>query len=99
MPANPKYLTNSPWQKCAKLTAGILGGYIVSALFHIALALLIDLKYALLSSIYTLYILWCVLIIVSFLFKNGWKAWLIYLLITLVLGVVIYFLKPLSVMP
>ncbi|MGB1041912.1 MAG: hypothetical protein ACPGU6_00830 [Tenacibaculum sp.] len=92
MPANPKHLTKSSWQQFAKITAGIIGGYIVSALFHMCLALwLPNPKEVLITSIYTLYIVWCVLLIIPFLFKNGWKAWGLYLLISCILFIGYYF--------
>lgn len=92
MPANPKYLTKNPWQKFAKLSAGILGGYIVTALLHMCLPLwLPNPKGVLITSIFTFFVVWCGLIIVPYLFKNGWKAWLLYVIISLVLYVVYYF--------
>ena len=92
MPANPKYLTNSAWQKTAKISAGIIGGYIITALFHLSIALwLPNHKEVLITSIYTIFMLWGVLLIIPFLFKNGWKAWLLYIAISIVLYA-IYFL-------
>ncbi|WBX76848.1 hypothetical protein PG911_00900 [Tenacibaculum ovolyticum] len=92
MPANTKYLTKSPWQQFAKISAGILGGYIISALFHMVLALWLPIhKEIIISSIFTLFILWCVLLIIPYLFKNGWKVWALYLLITLLLYTAYYF--------
>jgi hypothetical protein len=84
MPANTKYLTKSSWQKTAKITAGIIGGYIITALFHLSLALWLPYhKEVLITSIYTVFILWGVLLIVPFLFKNGWKAWILYIVISI----------------
>lgn len=92
MPANPKYLTKNPWQKFAKISAGILGGYIITALFHMCLPLWIpNPKAVLITSIFTFFIVWCALLIIPYLFKNGWKAWLLYLAISIVLYVVYYF--------
>jgi len=86
MPANPKYLNNSLWQKIAKISAGILGGYIITALLHMSLALwLPNPKEVLITSIFTLLIVWCILLIIPFLFKNGWKSWLLYLSIIIIL--------------
>ncbi len=79
MPANPKYLTKSPWQQFAKISAGILGGYLITALLHMILAIWIPLhNEVLITSIFSLFIVWCVLLIVPYLFENGWKAWGIY---------------------
>lgn len=92
MPANPKYLTKSPWQKFAKLSAGILGGYIITALIHMCLPLWLPFaKEMLITSIFTFFIVWCALLIVPYLFKNGWKAWLLYLAISIVLYTIYYF--------
>ncbi|WP_062060720.1 hypothetical protein [Aquimarina longa] len=86
MPANPKFLTKSPWQQFAKISAGILGGYAISALLHMCMSLwLPNPKEVLVTTIFTLFIVWCGLLIVPFLFKNGWKAWGIYILIIIVL--------------
>lgn len=86
MPANTKHLTSSPWQQFAKISAGILGGYLISALLHMCLSLwLPHPKDVLITSILTLFIVWCALLIVPFLFKNGWKAWLLYIVIIAIL--------------
>lgn len=76
MPANPKYLTSSGWQRFAKVSAAILGGYLVSASFHLMLATWSgDRKSVLLTYSYTLFVMWCTLMLVAFLFHNGWKCW------------------------
>lgn len=91
MPANPKYLNKSPWQQFAKLSAGILGGYIISSLLHMVLALFIfPHKIVIATSIVTLFIVWCTLLIIPYLFKNGWKVWGIYLFIIIILYILFY---------
>ncbi|PKV49240.1 hypothetical protein ATE84_1260 [Aquimarina sp. MAR_2010_214] len=91
MPANPKYLDKSPWQQFAKVSAGIIGGYIISALFHMCLPLWLPYpREILITSILTLFVVWCVLLIIPFLFKNGWKAWGMYLLIIVALYSIYY---------
>lgn len=86
MPANPKYLTSSPWQRFAKLSAGVFGGYIISALLHMVLALFVPYhKEVLISSTFTFFIFWVAFIIFPYLFKNGWWAWGVYLVLILVL--------------
>ncbi|WP_291864813.1 hypothetical protein [Maribacter sp.] len=86
MPANLKYLNKSPWQQFAKISSGILGGYIITALLHMSLALwLPNHRAVLITSIFTTFIVWCTLLIIPFLFKNGWKAWALYILIALLL--------------
>lgn len=92
MPANPKYLTKSGWQKFAKISAGVLGGYIISTLLHMVLALWLPMhKEVMISSIFTLFIVWVALLIVPYLFKNGWKAWGLYLVVILLLYILYYF--------
>ena len=93
MPANPKYLTPSAWQRFAKITAAIFGGYLVSVLCHTALASWLDRPKVIITSSFSSFMLWIVLMIWAFLAKNGWKIWGIYLLLTLLLGVVTYFGK------
>lgn len=92
MPANKKYLTYAPWQRFAKISAGIIGGYIISALLHMDLALwLPHHKEILISSIFTTFVVWCALFTFPFLFKNGWKAWLFYLGVIGILYAIFYF--------
>ncbi|WP_024480491.1 hypothetical protein [Cellulophaga baltica] len=89
MPANKKYLSSN-WQRFAKITAGIVGGYFVTISSHIALAYLVDHTAILITATFTGFILWVVLMIVAFLAKNGWRIWAIYLFITLVFSFLIY---------
>ncbi len=85
MPANSKYLTKSPLQQFAKISAGIVGGYAISALLHMILALWIPMHHeVLITSFFTTFIVWCALLIVPYLFDNGWKVWGVYL-ITIIL--------------
>ncbi|CAM1374062.1 conserved membrane hypothetical protein [Tenacibaculum litopenaei] len=82
MPANPKYLNKSPWQQGAKITAGLIGGYCISALLHMILALVLPFhQEVLVASIVTLFLVWCTLMIIPYLFENGWKVWGLYLII------------------
>jgi hypothetical protein len=79
MPANPKYLTQSRWQRVAKVSASTLGGFLVSASFHLMWAAWAgDRKSVLITYSYTLFLLWCTLMLLAFLFKNGWTCWLWY---------------------
>ena len=90
MPANPKYLTPSTWQRFAKITAAIFGGYLVSALCHTALASWLDRPKVIITSSFSAFMLWIVLMIWAFLSKNGWRIWGIYLLLALLLGLTTY---------
>ena len=79
MPANPKYLTQSPWQKVAKLSAGIIGGYTITALLHMFIAIQIPLHNEIIvTSTFSLFLIWCILLIIPYLFNNGWTVWIMY---------------------
>lgn len=92
MPANPKYLTQSKTERVAKITAAIIGGYLVSITFHLALTTWFDQATIVITMAYSSFTLWVALMVIAFLAKNGWKIWAIYLalttssLITLYLG-------------
>ena len=90
MPANAKYLS-SGGQRFLKTTAGILGGFMVTILFHNAIGSMLESKGGLIITTgYTSFILWAALMVIAFMAKNGWKIWGIYLLLITVLGTVIY---------
>lgn len=91
MPANKKYLTSSLTQRFAKITAAILGGLMVAVLFHMALASWFNHVAVIITSTFSAFILWAVLMVLAFLGKNGWKIWGIYLAVSLFFGVLIYF--------
>lgn len=91
MPANNKYLTPSPSQRFAKITAAILGGLVIAVLFHMILASWFDHVAVIITSTFSAFILWAVLMVVAFLGKNGWKVLGIYILVSLVLFVIFYF--------
>ncbi|WP_394774347.1 hypothetical protein [Flavobacterium sp.] len=90
MRANPKYLTQSPWQRFAKITAAIIGGYLVSVTFHLALASWFNRANILMTMAFTGFILWVALMVIAFLAKSAWKIWGIYILLTLVFSLFIY---------
>ncbi|NRB62093.1 MAG: hypothetical protein HRU40_03505 [Saprospiraceae bacterium] len=95
MPANKKYLTQSPWHRFAKISAGIFGGYAITVLFHMCLPLFLPYpKEVLITSIFSIFVIWCALLVVPFLFDNGWKAWLLYLGVISFLYAIYYFGTP-----
>ncbi|CAG2531790.1 MAG: hypothetical protein ABJO28_07105 [Maribacter dokdonensis] len=96
MPANSKYLNPSFWPRFSKITAAILGGFIVSVLFHLAVASWFDHVTVIITSTYSALILWAVLMIVAFLAKNGWKIWGIYLLTSIILAIIMFYGKALN---
>ncbi|MBU2996464.1 hypothetical protein KO500_08455 [Cellulophaga baltica] len=89
MPANTKYLSSN-WQRFGKITAGFIGGFIVTITLHIALAFFFNHKNIIITSSFTGFILWVVLMIIAFLAKNGWKIWAIYLAFSFLLSIAIY---------
>jgi hypothetical protein len=93
MPANTKYLS-SPGQRWLKISAAIIGGYLVTMALHNAIGIFITPKSVIaLTSAYSAFIVWVAFMILAFLFKNGWKVWGLYLLITIICGIIIFFFR------
>ena len=90
MPANKKYLTQSKWQRFAKISAGFIGGYMVTIAVHMAFAIWLSNKNTVISMSYSGFILWTTLLIIAFIPKNGWKTWGVYLVTTLLFSGIIY---------
>lgn len=90
MPANKKYLTQKVHQRIAKITAAILGGYILTMAIHLAAASWLDKTTVMITSTFTGFILWVVLMIMAFLARNGWKVWGLYILFSGFCALVIY---------
>ncbi|MEM9143995.1 MAG: hypothetical protein AAGA86_13480 [Bacteroidota bacterium] len=90
MPANPKYLSPSVWSRFAKISAALLGGYLVSAMSHVALGHWVDRGIVAITASFSTYLLWIALMIWAFLARNGWKIWGIYLLLLLLLSLAAY---------
>ncbi|MCM5661419.1 hypothetical protein [Galbibacter mesophilus] len=93
MPANKKYLTHSPWQRFAKISAAFLGSYLVTVSLHLAIAGWFAKANIVITMTYSGFIIWSVLMVVTFLVKNGWKIWGLYLLLTLFFFGIYYFGK------
>ncbi|WP_116770552.1 hypothetical protein [Maribacter litoralis] len=96
MPANTKYLNPSFWSRFSKITAAIVGGFMVSILFHLAIASWFDHVNVIITSTYSSLILWVGLMIVAFLAKSGWKIWGIYLLASIILSIIMFYGKALN---
>lgn len=88
MPANSKYLTVSPWQRFAKISAGILGGYFVIMAIHLAFAAWFKHTNVIITATFTGFIGWVGFMILAFYAKNGWKIWGLYLLLTLIFSLI-----------
>lgn len=84
MPANKKYLTAAPWQRLLKITAAIIGGYLVTNSFLLFLLYYFSKKEVLVTMKFLSYLIWVVLMVIAFLAKSGWKIWAWYLLISIV---------------
>lgn len=90
MPAKQKYLS-TPGQRILKISAGLLGGYLLSTALHLALALVPAIGINLMvSGTFSGFLLWAVLMVIAFLARNGWVIWGIYLLLTVALGFIAY---------
>lgn len=94
MPANKKYLTKSFHQRFAKVTAAILGGYMVTATFFMALSGWLDRASVIVTMIFGGFVLWAGIMICTFLFRNGWIAWALYLGLTGIFSAVMYLTGP-----
>ncbi len=90
MPANKKYLTKSPWYRLLKITAGFIGGYIITQAFFMLLINLWNPSKAMVTLLFGGFILWVSLMVLAFLAKNPFKLWGIYLFITLLLSLALY---------
>lgn len=90
MPAKQKYLS-STGQRILKISAGILGGYMLSTAFHLFLAHVPAIGFDLLvSGTFSGFVLWVILMVFAFLARNGWVVWGIYLVLTLLFGLLAY---------
>lgn len=83
MPANSKYLTQSFAQRFAKISAGFVGGYLVSVTLHIALATWLKGPLVIISGSFSIFLVWTGLFVMTFLADNGWKIWGVFLALSL----------------
>ncbi|MEM9919523.1 MAG: hypothetical protein AAF990_15605 [Bacteroidota bacterium] len=82
-------MAQSKWQRFAKITAGFIGGFGVSAAIHIVLAIWFDRSIVLITSSFSSFLLWSVLFVVAYIPRNGWRVWAIYLSIILLCGAIV----------
>jgi len=95
MPANQKYLS-SPLQRFLKISAGLIGGYLLATSFHLALARIPFIGLNLLfSGAFSGFICWVGLMVLAFMAKNGWWVWAIYLVLSFIFAAVAYLGGPL----
>ena len=90
MPARKEYLT-TPGQRALKISAGVIGGYLLTSCLHLLLAVVIPFReQILLSSTFSFFLCWVGLMVLAFLARNGWKIWGIYLLSSVIFSGIIY---------
>ncbi len=93
MPAKKEYLSTSG-QRFLKVSAGILGGLLLSVAIHLLLGILLQNKVAvMLTGTFTAFLLWAALLSIAFLAKSGWKIWGIYLAGILICSSIIYLIR------
>lgn len=93
MPAQTRYLS-SRGQRALKITAALLGAYLVSASFHLMLGVLpFGREIVIVLSGISFFIVWTGLMVMGFLARNGWRLWGLYLALTLVFGGITWLLK------
>lgn len=93
MPAKKEYLS-SPGQRALKITAGVIGGYILSIAVHLVAGVLLPFRTeVIMTGAYSVFILWIAFMVLSFLARNGWVLWGIYLFGTFISATIIYLLR------
>ena len=89
MPAKTDHLS-TPRQRALKVSAG-LGGFILAVAIHLTIGALVEDKGpVVITSAYSTFFLWVALMVLAFWFKNGWRAWGVYLLGTALCAGIIY---------
>lgn len=79
MPANKKHLETSIIQRTLKITAGLIGGFLLSMCFHLFWMYFFSPETVFTTLCVTHYLLWAILFVIAFLFDQGLKVWVIYL--------------------
>lgn len=90
MPANKKHLNPTFHQRFAKITAGFIGGYLLTNGLFLTFTLFIDHGPLLMTMKFVGFVIWGALMILPFLFKNGWNAWGVYLVFILAFSAILY---------
>lgn len=93
MPANSKYLTTKG-QRAVKIVTALLGGYLLSASFHLFLAVFPATRdVVIILSSFSFFLVWGGLMIVVFLARNAWNALGLFLVLTVIFGSAFWILK------
>ncbi len=93
MPANPKYLTSSGWVRFSRIMSGFVGGFAVTIGLHLVLTLWVDRATVIITSTYSGFILWAILLMTAFLIRRAWMVWAIYLGLILVFAIILFIHK------
>lgn len=94
MPANKKHLTPTFLHRFSRITAGFVGGYLVTVSFFLALSFYLDKISVLFTLVFGGFLIWASLMILAFIAKSSWKIWGIYLLLTLFFSAIVYLNQP-----
>lgn len=79
MPANPKYLSSARG-RIAKISAGILGGFLVTTAIHMTIgSYMNDKTYLVMTAIWSSWILWMGCLLLAFALRRPWISWSIFL--------------------
>ncbi|WP_438712045.1 hypothetical protein ACSTS3_06155 [Aquimarina muelleri] len=91
MPAKKEYLSG-PWKRFSKLMAALIGAYITTMLFHVALAKVSmpNETPVVLSGSYTGFVVWVGLMVMVYFIKKAWHAWLLFFMISFFSGLIIF---------
>lgn len=83
MPANPKYLTKSPWLRLVKILVGFGGGYALMLSLHLLLMRVFPPQNVAATAFITGYVLWALLLLWAFVARSVWRVGAAYLALTL----------------
>ena len=90
MPAKKKYLSG-PLKRFSKVTAAILGGYVVTMFLHITLAKVVPNDTpVIMSAAYTSFLVWTGFMTLAFYIRKAWHVWGLYTLLSGVFFAIYY---------
>ncbi|MEM6633651.1 MAG: hypothetical protein AAF694_28520 [Bacteroidota bacterium] len=90
MPAKKKYLHQSSWAKTGKFTAALLGGLFASIGIHMALALWLDPRIVISTTLWSMFLVWPAMMLIVYWIKKPWVSWAVMLGLTVVSGLFIF---------
>ena len=82
MPAKKKYLSG-PWKRVSKITAAILGGYVLTMMIHVVTAkVVVDDTPVIMTTAYSSFLMWAGFMVLAFFIRKAWHVWGIYMLLS-----------------